>query len=246
MKTMDNSPSAVELQDSLLGIVHPVTIYSGDEKYPYWGVGTAFTVEWRKHIYLISAKHIWVNQNTNPEHIRIFLRTGMEVRFDREAVMKDDYSPAGDLLVLRIYPEDLSTLSDNGLWWMDLGFTIGDSTPEREKNYCVCGYPDSDRSYDYDERVFSATMGILYGKSANSQAPGLDSLKLTGTGTPSLRGYSGSPVLRYANGQLEFSGMVVTGSGTSGVVNYIPAQAIAELLYDIEGMEYRHDYLTSE
>lgn len=243
---MDISPPLMELHDSLLGMVHPVIIYSGDELYPYYGVGTGFTVEWSKNVYFISAKHVWVNQGAKSENVKIFLRTGMEMRFDREAVMKDDYSPSGDLLVLRIYPDDIDALSSNGLYWMDIGITIADENSERECNYFICGYPDSDRSYDYDERKFSGAMGFLYGKSTSPQVAGLESLKLIGTYAPELRGYSGSPVIRYANGQMEFSGMVVAGSGVSGIVNYIPAQAIAELLFDIEGMESRQDYLNSK
>lgn len=243
---MISSPSFMEIHDSLLGTVHPVILYSGDESYPYYGVGTAFTVQWSKNIYLISAKHVWVNQGSRPENIRIFLQAGMELRFDREAVMKDDYSPAGDLLVLRVYQEDIEALSKNGLYWMDIEQAIGDDVEGVERNYFICGYPGTGRSYDYDESLFSGTMGILFGKGICSQVPGLESLRLEQSGAVELRGYSGSPVIRYANGRMEFSGMVVAGSDTSGVVNYIPAQAVAELLCDVEGLEYRQNYLASD
>ncbi|WP_152031991.1 hypothetical protein [Pseudomonas veronii] len=236
---MKKSPSvANNLFESLLGLIHPLVIYSGHKEYPYWGVGTAFTAEWRGHIYLISAKHIWVNQNTNPQHIRVFLRTsGLEIRFDREAIMRDDFEPSQDLLVMRIYPEDVGLLSDNGLNWIDIGYTIDDNASEEDKSYCVLGYPDSHRSYDYNEKQFSASLGVLFGKRITPQIADLESLRITTTDNKCLRGYSGSPVVRYADGQMEFSGMVIAGSGVSGVINYIPAQFIAELLYDIDNLE---------
>lgn len=231
-------PVPSDLFESLLGLIHPLVIYSENKEYPYWGVGTAFTAEWRGHIYLISAKHIWVNQKTNPQHIRVFLRTsGLEIKFDREAIMKDDFEPSQDLLVMRVHPENVDSLSNNGLNWIDIGYTIDDDARDEDKRYCVFGYPDSHRSYDYDEKQFSASLGVLFGKRIIPQIENLESLKITTTDNKCLRGYSGSPVFRYANGQMEFSGMVITGSGASGVINYIPAQFIAELLYDVDNLE---------
>ncbi|MBA1295942.1 hypothetical protein G7025_21475 [Pseudomonas lurida] len=235
-----NFSMAEGLFDALLGMIHPVVIYSEDENFPYWGVGTAFTVAWQENIYLVSAKHIWVNQKTTPKDIRIFLRTsGVEIRFDREAIMKDDYEPSQDLLVMRVYPDDIESLRANGLNWLDICYAIDDDISDEDKNYVVFGYPDTHRSYDYTEKQFSASLGILFGKKTSPQLPKLESLSIRTDENRCLRGYSGSPVIRYANGQMEFSGMVIAGSGVSGVVNYIPAQFIAELLFDVDNLEHQ-------
>lgn len=234
------------MYDILKTIVHPVIIESSDSNYPYWGMGTAFIAQWGQYIFLISAKHIWKNQGITTENFRVILRESQKTLiFDREAIFKDAHSPEGDLVILRIHPETYETLSRLGIHWMDLNIEIKNTNPASEV-HLVAGYPANLRDYDYENQRIIATLIVLVGEKTPPQINGLETLTIGRQAERECNdynGYSGSPVIRYANDEMEFSGMVVMGTETSKLLHFIPAEQIIHYLHKLENMEATNKFL---
>jgi len=128
---------------------------------------------------------------------------------------------------------------------MDLNIEIKNTNPASEV-HLVAGYPANLRDYDYENQRIIATLIVLVGEKTPPQINGLETLTIGRQAERECNdynGYSGSPVIRYANDEMEFSGMVVMGTETSKLLHFIPAEQIIHYLHKLENMEATNKFL---
>lgn len=235
---MENHSNILELKElwrRVNGQVRPVIIRSTNEEFPYSGVGTAFILEYKNQLFIVSAQHVVVNQGAKNEEFTIFIGNPCySLIFDLEAVFQTEYEPHFDLLIRRIAPFQRDLLIDKGAYWIGTEFTIDPKHHQNVDIFYVFGYSEDYRAYDYEAKRISASLSCLPAKLANSNLEHMVSLQLLQTPPFSLRGFSGSPVIAVIDNEWMFAGMLTLAVASTGALNFIPAYRILRYLQQLD------------
>ncbi|MCQ4298077.1 hypothetical protein NAU58_21090 [Pseudomonas stutzeri] len=229
-----------ELTKILQGQIHPVILKSTDDQYPYYGVGTAFILEFEQQLFVVTAKHILDSQHATSSDLQILLRkNGYSVQFDAEAVFQPDYSPHFDLVILRIAAFQQELLRSLGAYWINLTDSIADDEQPNADHFCIVGYSEDDREYNYEQQTFTAELSILEARLTTPQVDGLSTLHVFGERPSSFRGLSGSLVVANVDGIWKLAGMLALAHEETGILNFISADTIGFYLIRLIDMIQR-------
>lgn len=223
-------PEAMTLDDAVLfmrGQVYPVLLHYESETTPLYGVGTAFLLEHKGHLFAISAQHILDSQGASWDDFGLTLKDSLTIMaFDGAATFNPEYEPHFDLLIRRISPLQHAAVTDSGAFWLDTSAGLSEEAFPFADHFLVFGYPDEGREYDYERKAIVATIEALIGQHTEPQIPGLQTLKIINEGPISYRGFSGSLVIADIDGEWRFAGMVTMGAEATQLMNFIPASVI--------------------
>lgn len=241
---IDNSEfiSIEEITKILQGQIYPVILKSTVDEYPYFGVGTAFILEFEQQLFVVTAKHILENQYATSSDLQILLRkNGYLVQFDFEAVFQPEHSPHFDLVILRVAAFQHEQLRAHGAYWINLADSIADDEQPNADHFCIIGYSEDDREYNYEQQTFTAELSVLAARLATPQVDGLTALHAFGEKPNSFRGLSGSLVVADVNEVWKLAGMLTLAHEESGMLNFISADTIGFYLIRLIDMIQRHE-----
>jgi hypothetical protein len=240
---IDNSEfiSIGEITKILQGQVYPVILKSTNDEYPYYGVGTAFILEFEQQLFVVTAKHILDSQNATSSDLQVLLRkNGHCVQFDFEAVFQPDHSPHFDLVILRVAAFQHEQLRALGAYWINLADSVADDEQPNADHFCIVGYSEDDRGYNYEQQTFTAELSIFAARLATPQIDGLTTLHAFGDKPNSFRGLSGSLVVADVNGVWKLAGMLTLAHEKSGMLNFISSDTIGFYVIKLIDMIQRH------
>ncbi|WDY56574.1 hypothetical protein [Pseudomonas sp. PSKL.D1] len=234
--------SESEFTDMMLGHVHPVILSSEhiDGYYSHGGIGTAFVLEFCGELFVVTALHVLRNQFATHDELRILLRNApLSILFDLRAVFRDesDPDPDSDLVILRIVKSQHAELYAAGLVSLDAAECAFIEDYSRAESFDVFGYPETGRSYDYEENILGSQLRWLKGELTESTVQGLCTLKIKGQRPGDFNGMSGSLVIADVDGLMRFAGLVTLASNEGGILNFIPAEKIVHHLDEMLRME---------
>lgn len=223
--------SPQNIYEMIRGQVHPVVLSYDCEHIPFHGVGTAFILEHRNELFLISAQHILDSQRADANDIRIvYGEPPLSITFDRKAVFNPEMEPHFDLVIMRIASFQRDVMAELGFFWIGTEYGLGREGFPIASDFLVAGYPDEGRAYDYENRIVSAELAVLIGKHITPIVSNLNTLAIHEPRLLSFRGLSGSLVIAELDGEWRFAGMATMGSETSSLINFIPASVIVHYL----------------
>lgn len=224
--------------DKMEGLVHPVILNCKiqDQEYSYFGLGTAFLLNYKGYLFAVTAQHVLNNQYASHDDLRIRLRNApVSITFDRHSVFQDQSNPDPDtdFAIFRVKKSQHGMLFAAGCKSLDA--TNRAETPEfgDVDFFHVWGYPDEGREYDYQEKLLTAELWYMGGKLTESALPGLSTIKIESHRPSMLRGMSGSMVIADIGGKWKFAGLAILASDSQGLLSFIPSERI---LYFLEKM----------
>jgi hypothetical protein len=238
----DQYMSEIEFTDMMLGQVHPVILTSEhiDEHYSHGGIGTAFVLEYCGALFVVTALHVLNNQSAAHDELRILLRNApLSILFDLRAIFQDESEPDpdSDLVILRIVKSQHAALYAAGLVSLDAAECAFIEDYSRAESFDVFGYPETGRSYDYEEKILGAQLHWLKGELAEPTVQGLSALRITGQRPSDFNGMSGSVVIADVDDLWRFAGLVTLASNERGILSFIPAEKITHHLDEMMRME---------
>jgi hypothetical protein len=233
--------------DKIRHCVRPVIFLTGIPATPYSTAGTAFLVGFGHSVLIITAKHVLQNyppeklivypSNKSKKHIRII--DWWDVHKDSSA---PDYS---DIIVLkadmdsmpkkdRVDGQLLFLSPSSSTEWFDSRFTA---------SYFLCGHPHEINEVDYDATQINTGQVLLPAKFVGpSKSAGCYALRTENPlNISSFNGLSGSPVFCYQNAfplslapttSPKFCGMVLRGGAEAGIVHFLSADVIVNVLQE--------------
>lgn len=222
-------------------ISRPVIFRSSCSEYPWYGLGTAFIVGYKKNLFVITAKHVVENNITKNEvhnavelqRFNVFLPGFNDpLPLDGCAVYepgKDnpDLTHVGDVIIYHVNREHFQELFP-GYKYLSLQAEknfLSPSTLKPGEYLAVFGYPEEGRSICFDRKELIAKPylkgGILVEKLLDylyvfqSKACDYD-----------FNGLSGSPVFHLSPAGIRIVGMALRGSNSSGKLNFLDVELI--------------------
>lgn len=205
----------------------------GEEKYTYYGGGSALLFTWLDVGYVVTAKH--VTKKAGQGKIRIALEDGsfQFFRFDNVFEPVGEESDWKDLAFFRVHP---------GLprdQWVPHALPLDLTLLRAAANSYVpgqplwlSGYPSCHQVLDYEASHIHYTRCFLKGwyDSPDSTAVAKHRVVIDAE-IDSFEGLSGSPVFAQAEPQsLLFAGIFIQGSASSRVGHFVGAEALAAML----------------
>lgn len=221
-----------EVHDILSTIVHPAIFDTNDLDYRFSGVGTVFLAQYNENFYGITARHVIKNQQYSVEQLRVFVKGyDYTLPFDQEITLPDENEDKYDITILRLNSKILASNPPPPLGVVNLNLIpVPEANPPEDSILLCCGYPECQRSYDYDEKLFQAGLARFEGTPAGSLTEDICLMRTDLHFIGSARGLSGSPVFGIHENIPFFAGMVLRSTKESNNICYLQGAVILELL----------------
>jgi len=214
---------------------------TGIDDAPYSGIGTCFLVKLRRHLFLVTARH--VVEGMSLDQLLVFPNdeTDESIPF-AEAFSVTNRNPIdldfSDLVLVRIHLGNLMIAEQSQMHVIDLE-KASDSWRNApfDHRFVLFGYPNESRKVDYDGFKIMSTQRILVarfsGAIPSSYCYELDIEDFNGV--DDLNGLSGSPVISWSRTignhfHPSFCGMVLRGTKASGKVHFLDAGVLRKAL----------------
>ena len=205
----------------------------GEEKYTYYGGGSALLFTWLDAGYVVTAKH--VAKKGGQGKIRIALDEGSLkfFRFDTALEPVGEDKDWRDLTLFRVHPRLPSNEWVPYALPLDLSLLrAAANSYVRRQPLWVSGYPSSHQLVDYEASHLQYTRCFLkaWYDCPDSTAVAKHRIVIDAE-LDSLEGLSGSPV--FVQTELQsflLAGILIQGSASSGLGHFVGAEALAALL----------------
>lgn len=232
-----------------LDIARPFVVQNADDNYPYSGVGSSFVVSTKNSDYWITAAHVVRVFRGDAESIRVFPteQSRQSLPFNESysinTVRGSDDEDFKDVYGLRINLNEFQRCGDTALVSsaVDTGF-FNPLKLQGGARLAIVGYPSEKNYIDYANSKINIQRYIFdahyLGESISAHCYQLmvkDSLSLE-----SFDGLCGSPVFYFPKVDIahqnqpsrdpHFVGMIIRGSPSSSLMQFISAQVIENLV----------------
>ena len=213
----------------------PICFYENEESY-IWGTGSSFLINYLGHVLVITAKHVIENLGANPRHTRIpipntTVALPIKSSFTPVFYNHENKNDVEDLLFFNI--DDQLFCQESGLdlySWDLIHRSYPTSQLEVGDELLIAGFPSTTERYDYDEKKINDTLLL---RTANLVTSELGKDIYTMKGAPSdfdFNGISGAPVFCRREGVVLFSGIVIRGSSSSGIMHFLSSEIVINAL----------------
>lgn len=238
-----------KMDESFLNVAQPMYFKGDDKEWPFFGTGTCFLCNSKRHYYLITAAHVLSNLNIQPNQMFLFPhdKSRQNIQLSNYYKIKgpvSDDCEYQDLALYRISERNTvkrqeklhNSFNLDSFTTSDLDLTVGDSL-------LFFGYPHQQREIDYDAKQFMhASVQV------SAHYDGMASLKHcckisfdAPSGISDMNGFSGSPVFwlkEKPNGKMgpRFSGLIIRAGIHGGTGNgvFVGAEVIKQLIAQTE------------
>lgn len=186
----------------------------------YFGYGTSFIVSLKENYYLVTAKHVFENQNVNVLNLRAFVsESKVSLCFDQVLDIQEA-EEFSDLFIARIAIKDYFAGGGEISFAQDLfnGF-LNCSDLGLGCSLFIVGYPESGSSYDYQNLSFKKTLTDYEVTYKGSSQAMLYFHKVSfeeELPQAQLNGLSGAPIYFKRSEQLLLVGVMVRASAKTG------------------------------
>jgi hypothetical protein len=230
----------------ILKCARPVLFANEDPDYPYSISGTAFIVNFRERLFVITAKHVLNLKNFRPEQFVIQYRPDGR-----------DFVPLGALYTVRVNDAEDTDQFDIAVREAQVAapdyHLFGDYAPynlfamdrfaifSEKGSYLYRGYPTDMRVLDFERKNIEqgavSTRGEYVGRTRYQHVHELTLLDLKPL--ESIDGLSGSPLFQVQNedgsneSRESFAGILIRGSIKAGSAYFIEHSRIIDVLNDI-------------
>lgn len=207
-----------------------------NEESDIWGIGSSFLINYLGHILVITAKHVIENLGADPRHTRILMpntTVALPIKSSFTPIFyeHENKADAEDLLFFNIDDELFCQESGLDLYsWDFMGRSFPTSKLEVGDELLVAGFPSTEERYNYDEQRINDTLLLRTAILVESQL-GKDIYTMSGTASEfDFNGMSGAPVFCRREGMVLFSGLVIRGSSSSGILHFLSSEIVMSAL----------------
>lgn len=231
MDTNKKARTLAEMQKIAETFARPIRFCENREGY-IWGNGSSFLINYRGHVFLVTAKHVIENQSAKLLYPYISMPNTnvmltIKLSFTPTAVEHENKNDVEDLLFFHI--DDQLFYQESGIElysWDVFNYSISASQLDIGDELIVTGFPHTKTKYDYDRKIITDTLLIRTGVLAKSEL-GCNIYKIKGTPSEfDFNGMSGSPVFCEKNGRILFLGIVIRATSSSGILHFIGSEII--------------------
>ncbi len=204
-----------------------------EERYRYYGAGSALLFIWDGRCYVVTARHVM--RQGKPEQLRISLddKSNNFLRFDLSLSLRGEEQDWKDLYFFRI--DDRVDPNDWGHFAVPVtlrDLRIASSCYTIGRQMWVSGYPNSHREIDYEKGHVAVTRCMMEAtyEGPDELALGKRRIRIHGP-LETFDGLSGAPVFIQASSTvILFAGILTQGSATSGIGHFVDVGALTAML----------------
>jgi len=213
----------------------PICFAESEDSY-IWGFGSGFILNSKGNVYFITAKHVITNQKAKHQHARVIMPEAKIAlpftgAFTPQFPEHENRADVEDFIIFSVNDQlyaaesgaDLESWNFDKWAWPTQKLEIG-------AQILLAGFPFTENRYDWDKNRISETLLISVGYLNHSELGNgiykfeADPSELT------FNGLSGAPVFCRREGYIFFTGLVIRGTSSSGLLHFIGAEFIRDAL----------------
>lgn len=214
--------------------------FAEDEHSYIWGFGSCFIMNVAGSVFVLTAKHVIENQDAKYQHCRVLMLEGQVALPFSECYTpnfpdRENQDEIEDFVLFRVDEQLLYQESGLDLYSWDF---VNRSCPtemlKEGTQILLAGFPFQENRYDWENEKINEKLLIQVGYLSKSElGSGIYSFD-AGPSDFSFNGLSGSPVFCRIDGYVNFIGVIIRGTSSSGKLHFIGSELILEALIYIE------------
>lgn len=229
---------ALTIEDGVVivaSVARPICFCETESSY-IWGIGSSFLINYLGRVLVITAKHVVENLDANPKDTRILMpntKVALPIKSSFTPVFynHENKTDVEDLIFFNI--DDQRFCQESGLdlySWDFIKLSYPTSKLAVGDELLVAGFPNTEDRYNYDEKKINETLLLRTGSLVESKL-GKDIYTMDGTASEyDFNGMSGAPVFCLREGFVLFTGIVLRGSSSSGILHFVSSEVVMSAL----------------